>query len=258
MWHRQRDRGVGFACLLACVALVAAGCGSAPPPPPNWLGTQLDRPIPTGVAALPLIDAQGRPTSLAALRGKVVVLVDSLTLCQETCPMTNANLVAMARDALRAGQGDEVVFVSVTVDPQRDTPNRLAAYRRLFDPAPDDWLTVTADAQTLARLWQFFGVYYERTPEDSRPGTDWLTGAPLTYDVAHSDLIFFLDADGHERYAIDAAPDIQGESPPGALGAFLNDQGRQNLHHPAAGAWTVAQGLSVVDWLTGDRIPPDV
>lgn len=241
--------------LLASVLLVLAGCGSTPPPPPDALGTQLNRPIPAAIAGLPLIDQDGRVTSLAALRGKVVVLADSLTLCQETCPMTTANLVNMARATQAAGQGDDVVFVTATVDPERDTPQRLAAYRRLFAPAPANWSTVTANPQTVATLWHYFGVYYARTPEDSPPGTDWLTGAPLTYDVAHADLIFFFDRGGHLRYGIDAAPNTQGHAPPGPLNSFLNDEGRKNLHHPATDAWTPAQGLSVVAWLTGRTIP---
>lgn len=51
------------------------------------------------------------------------MLADSLTLCQETCPMTTANLVDMARPTQAAGQGNDVVFVTATVDPERDTPS---------------------------------------------------------------------------------------------------------------------------------------
>jgi hypothetical protein len=42
------------------------------------------------------------------------------------------------------GLGNRVVFLSITVDPGRDTRAQLAAYRNLYAPAPADWLTPTA------------------------------------------------------------------------------------------------------------------
>ena len=59
--------------------------------------------MPAGIADLPLTTDTGRPTSLGAWRGQVVVLADFLTLCQETCPLTTGNLLMMDRASPRPG-----------------------------------------------------------------------------------------------------------------------------------------------------------
>ena len=128
-----------LAAVLAAGAIMA-GCGGStgvPGPPSAYLGTVVDRPVPAGIADLPLTTDAGRPTSLAAWHGQVVVLADFLTLCQETCPLTTGNLLVMDRAVMAAGLGHRVRFAELTVDPDRDTPARLRAYRALIGaPAP--------------------------------------------------------------------------------------------------------------------------
>jgi protein SCO1/2 len=227
------------------------------PPPPSSLGTPTDQTLPAQLLNQPLLDPTGKPTTLAGYRGKVLVVSDMMTLCQETCPLDTANLVATARAVQRAGLADRVEFASITVDPNRDTPSRLAAYQRLFAPAPADWALLTGSPAALAALWKQLGVYWQKVPEDSPAGTDWLTGQPMTYDINHSDLIFFFDRDGHERFVIDGAGHVEpGTQVPAKLRGFLSDQGQDNLAHPQPGSWTVPQALQVISWLTQRRIGP--
>jgi protein SCO1 len=242
--------------ILAALALglIVAGCGAAPPgAPPQSLGTAIDIPVSPSVLDLPLITASGAKTSLGAYRGKIVVLGDFLTLCQEICPSTSADFRQMAQSVSAAGNAGKVVFLEVTVDPQRDTTARLAAYRKLFD-APSDFVLATGTPADLARLWKFFGVFYQRTKEDSPPASDWLTGQPLTYDVAHQDAVVFLDAAGHERFVILGNPDARNEPVPTTIRRFLSDEGRKNLADPGQFAWTPADGLQVASWLAGEQI----
>src|SRR6202040_1345266 len=120
--------------LLAVSALAVTACASgpgAPRPPSAYLGTVVDTPVPASVADLPLTTDAGQVTSLAALHGQVVVLADFLTLCQETCPLTTGNLLMMDRAVTAAGLARRVRFAELTVDPTRDTPSRLRAYRTL-------------------------------------------------------------------------------------------------------------------------------
>jgi protein SCO1/2 len=226
------------------------------PPPSATIGTSIDAVIPSKIMSERLIDQTGAATSLAAYRGKVLIISDMMTLCQETCPIDTATLVQTARAVATAGLASRVEFLSITVDPQRDTPARLAAYRTLFDPAPVDWRLLTGTPSDVSALWGDLGVYYQRVPEDRPPATDWLTGKPLTYDIDHADLVFFIDAAGHERFAIDGA----GHAEPGTvlaprLAQFLNDTGRNNLDHPGADTWTASQALQVIGWLAHRRIP---
>ena len=57
------------------------------------------------------------------------MISDVMTLCQESCPLDTANVVAAARPVERAGLDSKVVFLSITIDPGRDTVAQLAAYR---------------------------------------------------------------------------------------------------------------------------------
>jgi protein SCO1 len=117
--------------------------------------------------------------------------------------------------------------------------------------------TLTGAPGILAQLWKQLGVYWQKVPEDNPPGTDWLTGKPLTYDINHSDLIFFFDRDGHERFVIDGAGHVEpGTQLPATLRGFLSDQGHNNLAHPEPDSWTVPQALQVINWLTQQQIPP--
>ncbi len=120
-----------LATVLAAGAIMA-GCGGSPgvPGPPSaYLGTVVDRPVPAGIADLPLTTDAGRPTSLGAWHGQVVVLADFLTLCQETCPLTTGNLLVMDRAVMAAGLGHRVRFAELTVDPERGAREPAAAYR---------------------------------------------------------------------------------------------------------------------------------
>lgn len=243
----------GLAAVAAALVLLA-GCGDGRPARPGQsLGTSLDRAVPTGIQDLEFTTSTGAQVSLAALRGKVVVLTDFLTLCSEQCPMTSANVNAMARAVHADGLDDKAVFVEVTVDPARDTPARLAAYRHLFAGAPN-WLLLTTTPANLAVFCRYFGIFYKKTKEDSPPDVDWRTGQPLTYDVAHQDAVVFLDPTLHERFVIVGNADTQGTAPPGRLTSFLNDQGEQNLDHPGRLSWTVPDGLQVVGWLLGRSV----
>jgi protein SCO1/2 len=204
---------------------------------------------------LPFIDQSGASRTLASFHGKVLVVSDAMTLCQETCPLDTANVVAAARAVTAAGLGDRIAFASITVDPQRDDRAKLAAYRGLFAPAPANWVLLTGSPDSVAALWRYLGVYYETVPETSPPASDWLTGRPLTYDVTHADLVFFIDENGHERFVIDGPAHVAtGAAMPDALRRFLNDEGQRNLAQPDAQTWTVGQALQILGWLTGRSI----
>jgi protein SCO1 len=250
-----------LAAALAAVSLGLAGCGGGagasgvPGPPSAYLGTVLDKPVPASVADLPLATDSGQVTSLAALHGQVVVLADFLTLCQETCPLTTGNLLMMDRAVTAAGLARRVRFVELTVDPGRDTPSRLRAYRTLVG-APPNWSLLTGSPAVIERIWRYFGVWYQQVAEDKPPGADWLTGKPLTYDVSHQDALFYLDARGEERFGVVGSPNATGAPIPPALRRFLSTQGRRNLSHPDPSTWTAAEALSPVAWLTGRPIRP--
>jgi protein SCO1/2 len=215
----------------------------------------LNKPVPANVANLPLTDNEGHATSLAALRGHIVVLADFMTLCQETCPLTTGNMLEMDRAVTQTGLGNQVRFVELTVDPGRDTPSRLAAYRTLVG-APANWLLLTGSPDAVNSIWRYFGVWYQRVAEGKPPGVDWLSGRPLNYDIAHEDALIYLDPAGHERFILVGAPNATGSPIAPALRKFLSNEGRTNLAHPDASTWTAGEGLSPIAWLAGQAIHP--
>lgn len=242
------------AAVLACVA-AACGTSAHATAPQITMGQQLTGPTPTEVTHAPLVTSTGAHFTLASLHGKVVVLSDFMSLCQESCPLDTANVVAAARTVEQAGLGDDFAFVSLTIDPVRDTTARLAAYRRLYGSTPADWTVATGDPATIGRLWKTLGVDIERTPEDTPAATDWLTGAKLTYDLTHDDDVFFFDAKGHGRYLLVSIPRVAKGAPiPTIIRRFMNDEGAHNLSVPGAQAWTLPQELAVLGWLSGHHI----
>ncbi len=256
----RATRRAGLASLACAAVLLLAACGGSasaksdgPPAPGNNVGTTLDAALPVWLQQLPLQDEQGRTVRLADFGAKVIVLSDTMTLCQETCPIDTATVVQTAQQVARAGHSDDVAFLSVTVDPKRDSKAQIAAYRKLYAGAPTNWQMLTGSPADIDRLWSYFGVYREQTPPDEG-ATNWRTGATLTYDVTHSDEVFFLHG-GSERFLLEGTPDLQDpDQIPPKLYRYLNDEGRTNLAHPDDGAWTVSQALQTISWLDGTPI----
>jgi len=236
-------------------ALALSGCASAASspqvaPPPRSVGMRLNFPLAKGLDSLPLVDSTGHTHRLSDFEGKVLVISDSMTLCQESCPLDTSSLVMTARAVDRSGKASDVEFLTITVDPRRDTTRRLAAYRKMFRPAPSNWLTLTGTPQHLATLWKSLGVYVHRVPSDTPAPRDWMTGKPLTYDVQHSDEVFFLDTSGRERFLLDGIPYVgKASSVPSRLYRFMSEKGRRNVHRGRGSDWTPAQAERVVDWL---------
>ena len=227
--------------------LVSCGGSGPPPAPPSSQGVVQDRAVPD----IALVDSSGQPTSLAAYRGRYVVLAPFLTLCQEECPLITGAFIAMQRDVRAAGLGRDVAFVEVTVDPGRDSPARLAAFAKRFGA---DWPLLTGTAANVGALWKFFGIYSQIVPEPQPPGIDWWTGQPLTYDVSHTDGFILIDRRGHERFVDVNAPDLHGRLS-SRLSGLLDAQGRQNLRHAPGPSWTLGQAVASISWLVGRDIP---
>lgn len=255
---RTRSRALRGA-VLTLIAGALAACGSSgpavPAAPGASVGQQFDAKLPVAVRDATLVYSTGARVNLAGLAGKVVVISDMMTLCQETCPLDTANVVAAAREVERAGLGNRIAFLSITIDPRRDTPARLAAYRKLYGAAPHDWQLATGTPATLTAFWKALGVYIHKVRDTPPAPKDWLTGKPLTYDLTHSDELFFVDRNSHERFVLDGPAHVAPGAPlPAKLSAFLDRAGRANLARPDSQAWTLPQEMQVISWLTGRHI----
>jgi protein SCO1 len=244
---------------VASTACLLTGCGAsasskAPPAPGSDVGTRVNFAVKRDITKIPMVNYRGKTVSLSSFTGKVLVISDSMTLCQEDCPLDTTNIVAAARELDKTGQGRHVEFLTITVDPGRDTPRRLTKYRQFYARASTlpNWDLLTGTKRNLSLLWKYFGVYWKQVPEDSPPDKDWLTGKPLMYDIEHADDVIFLDASQHERFIIDGHARVpSAHLVPSEMRHFLSAQGRANMNRPGTDAWTSAQVAHTVDWLEG-------
>ncbi len=242
---------IALAALLVIEISLAAlsAHGSSPPrsaPAPLAAGSRVDKPL----GHLPLLDERGRSTSLDAFRGRWLVLAPSLTLCHEVCPLTTGALMQLRDDLRLDGLGDRVAIAEATVDPWRDSPARVRAFKRLTGA---DVRFLTGSQADIRRLWKTLGVAYQRVPQDDPPDVDWWTHRPETFDVTHTDGVFVIDPRGRLRAAVPGMPDLAGKLP-ARLASLLNDEGRTNLRNPDL-PWTVDQLRDDVETLAGPGPP---
>jgi len=78
-----------------------------------------------------LNDEAGQPVKLSDFRGKLVLLYFGYTFCPDVCPAT----LAQVKEALAqlGGDAERVQLIMVSVDPERDTPEKVSAYVRQFE-----------------------------------------------------------------------------------------------------------------------------
>lgn len=101
--------------------------------------------------AFDLTERRQAPLRLADLRGKVWVADFMYTSCVEFCPLQSAE---MGRLQTAFADHPDLRLVSISVDPERDTPAVLSAYADKFQADPERWLFATGEPEAVARLAQ--------------------------------------------------------------------------------------------------------
>lgn len=107
-----------------------------------------------------LVDQQRRPVSLSSLRGKVVVA----NFIYTTCALPNfclrlANNFGVLQKRFARELGRELVLLTMTFDPQHDTPEVMAQYARQWNPRGDSWRFLTGAPADVERACRLFGVH---------------------------------------------------------------------------------------------------
>jgi cytochrome oxidase Cu insertion factor (SCO1/SenC/PrrC family) len=98
-----------------------------------------------------LADSGGRRVRLADLRGRAVLLAFIYTACPAACPLITQRMATLQRRLQAAGWlATRVVLLSVSVDPERDTPAALARYARSFGADTRGWRFLREDPARLA------------------------------------------------------------------------------------------------------------
>src|SRR5262249_28968276 len=118
-------------------------------------------PVGSAVPDFELIDQSGQTVALSALRGKVVAVTFIYTRCPlpDYCPRMVAGFRAL-RDRFAAHLGGDLALLTISFDPQYDTPDRLRAYAEARGAGGPGWHFLTGDPARVERVCAAFGIQY--------------------------------------------------------------------------------------------------
>jgi len=130
-----------------------------------------------------LTSQDGKPVALADLRGKVVALTFIYTQCPDICPMLTQKMVQV-QDELGADFGKKIAFVSISLDPEHDTPEVLKDYAQFWGAKPEGWSFLTGSPEAVRDVTRRYGVFFAKKEDGS---------------VDHTQLTTLVDVDGQMR-----------------------------------------------------------
>lgn len=171
----MRSKGLALA-LLASAVLIACG-----PPPPPFNATEV-----TNLAygrGLGIPDTEGKIRRIDDFKGQVTLVFFGFTRCPDVCPTTLMRL-RQVRNALGEDAG-KVQVLLVSVDPERDTPDRLGAYVKSFD---ESFIGLRPEPGDLERVIKAFHAIAVKVPTS---GDD--------YTIDHSATIYVYDRENQLR-----------------------------------------------------------
>ncbi|EMP56411.1 electron transport protein SCO1/SenC [Marinobacter santoriniensis NKSG1] len=188
---------------LLLLVVVLAGCSD---PGPDWHGKDIQNLMPD--LAFTLTDTRGQSVTADQTAGKIRLLYFGYTSCPDVCPTTLADLRQAVR-ALPETTRDDIVTLFVSVDPERDTPERLASYVRFFGDRVIGMTGSVAELRDLTRRYRTTFGYDE--PDDHG-----------NYEVSHSSAVYVFDRSGEARLLL--RPDSM---PPGQIRDDLEQLARE-------------------------------
>lgn len=141
-----------------------------------------------------LLDHSGEPFTLQQLQGKWSLMFFGFAACPDICPTTLAQL-KQVKVQLDPDVRDQIQVVMVSVDPARDTVDKLAQYMPYFDP---EFIGLTGEFLQIKRLANQLNMAFVKV----RSGDD-----PMDYTVDHSANIALVNPKGHYHGFIKAPLD---------------------------------------------------
>ena len=159
---------------LLAPALLFTACGPKKPTGPLVAGGDFT-----------LTDHNGNEFHLSDLKGKAVYLYFGYTVCPDACPFTLSK-VRRVYDLLE-DRSKQVQTVFVSVDPQRDTPEKLKKYLSYYKVGA---IGVTGEDEVLADIAKRYEIKYQKVKTDSAVG----------YLMDHTTSLLLLDQNGEVRY----------------------------------------------------------
>jgi protein SCO1/2 len=164
---------------LSCIVAILGLAGADPPHRASRLAV---------IRAAPdsaLVDADGKAVTLKQFRGKAVLVSFIFTTCNGSCPATTHRLAKIQAEAAgRAELKDKVQFVSITLDPERDTPARLREYMQLYEIDAPNWCFLSGAKDVVNKTVAEWGMW-------ARPAANG--------QLDHPSRVFLVDPKGRVR-----------------------------------------------------------
>jgi protein SCO1/2 len=129
-----------------------------------------------------LTDATGKRVTDKDYRGRYMLVFFGFTSCPDICP-AGLQLISAALENL-GSKADRITPIFISVDPERDTPQKLAAYVKNFNAR---LVGLTGTPEEIADVAKAYKVYYKKVPNEAAPGD---------YGVDHTGIIYLMGPDG--------------------------------------------------------------
>ena len=167
-------RGMVAILAVAALTLLAVQIGARRPPTPAMAQGGPGGPF-------TLVDTSGRPFTQEDLKGRWNIIFFGFTFCPDVCPTTRDTL-GRTLDLLGRDK-DKVRIIFVSVDPGRDTPEKVGAY--LANPAfPEGVVGLTGTPEQVAVVARAYKVFYQKEGEGD------------AYLINHSSISYLMDPSG--------------------------------------------------------------
>lgn len=126
------------------------------------------------------------------IKNKITLMAMIYTHCPDICPMTTHNM-SLIEQRLPDNLKNQVKFVVISFDPNRDTPGVLKKFAEIRDLSFDKWTFLSGDAKNTEEVMLKFGI--KAIPADST----YDENGELSYNVIHTDRISLIDQNGRLR-----------------------------------------------------------
>lgn len=142
---------------------------------------------------LPLRDQYGRQFTFSQLRGRVLIVSYIYTHCPDVCHITSARMNTFKERLKRTNLQDKVYFVSISIDPKRDTPEVLIHHAKMMNLDLINWVFVTGDEDDINSTIKVSGI------EPIKGPIQYSEKGETSYLITHMDKISLVDKKGRIR-----------------------------------------------------------
>ena len=167
-------------CYCFCLPALVSAHIPIPPKQPSEIGRRI---VKKAVPNFTLVDQNASAFRLTSKHGNLMLVTFIFTSCPDVCPLLTAKLAAIQR-TLKKNKFKDYWLLSITTDPERDSPANLKQYGQRFDADFSRWSFVTGTRENLTKTWKAFDVNVTKTDSGQ---------------VFHTALTTLIDRQGYRR-----------------------------------------------------------